>query len=114
MCLKNCVNYDLMEPFIYPKEWSENNEGCAKCGKLHVTFINVTQKPSHLGIVCWKGPLLELFSQRNYIRNLDFVTLKTWLLLYTIHSLLTWTVDSSCLLESLLAVMNLVSLKSSL
>lgn len=63
MCLKNCVNYDLMEPFIYPKEWSENNEGCAKCGKLHVTFINVTQKPSHLGIVCWKGPLLELFSQ---------------------------------------------------
>lgn len=49
MCLKNCVNYDLTEPFIYPKEWSENNEGCAECGKLHVTFINVTQKPSHLG-----------------------------------------------------------------
>lgn len=32
-----------MEPFVYPK-WSENDEGCAKCGELLVAFINVTHK----------------------------------------------------------------------
>ena len=42
----------------HPK-WSENDEGCAKCGELLVAFINVTQKKnhSHLGNMMKGSPV---------------------------------------------------------